>query len=228
MTRRQPSATRAVIFDLDGVLVDTMDFHFRSWKEIATKLGVDLPPTELEGFRGIRREHCLNRILGHCRPVDTKTYQRLLDEKNELYLAALAKSSEDFVLPGVRALMAALRARKIPCGLASASKNAAFILNHSRLMGAFDAISDGHFSGPPKPSPSQITHVAGILGVEPQATAVFEDAAAGIVAAKAAGALSIGIGSSVRFHAACDRWYVDLSSAASGAPLSDLLSDRRG
>lgn len=214
---------RAVLFDLDGVLVDTMPSHFASWKAIATRLGVELSDSELETFRGVRRELCLDRILERRAPVDTATYDRLLREKNELYGEALTTTAGDFVLPGSRAVLAALRADGVPVGLVSASRNAETILERAGLAAAFDAVSDGHFTGPAKPAPDQISHVARQLGVEPAQTAVFEDAPSGLEAARAAGALSVGIGPLVRDHPAADHWFHDLAASLYGPPLIALL-----
>lgn len=223
MTKARRVPPRAILFDLDGVIVDTMPSHFASWKTIAARLGVELTESELETFRGVRRELCLDRILERRAPVDSVTYDRLLRDKNESYREALSKIANDCVLPGSRAVLAALRSARIPVGLVSASRNAVTILEHTGLAGAFDVISDGHFTGRAKPAPDQIVHVAQQLGVEPEQTAVFEDAPSGLEAARAAGAQSVGIGLLVRDHRAADHWFRDLAASLYGPPLNALL-----
>lgn len=224
MTQTTRNPPRAVLFDLDGVLVDTMPSHFASWRQIAAQLGVELSASELESFRGVKRELCLDRILEHCAPVDDARFAQLLEEKNVLYLDALAVGRNELLLPGSRRILSALQAHGVPVGLVSASKNAATILRYAGLNSAFDAVSDGHFPGPPKPAPDQIFDVAQRLGFTPNDIVVFEDAPAGLEAAQIAGALGIGIGSTVHGHASADYWFPDLFEASCAAPLAGLLA----
>ncbi len=204
---------RACIFDLDGVLVDTMGAHFRAWSTTADLMNVRITEEELQGFRGRRRSECLDVLVAKAGPVTAAEYERLLSAKDEIYRALLAGLGDTILVRGTPDLLRALRTGGYGIGLASASRNAAAIVAQAGLEGAFDAVSDGHFAGPAKPAPDQIAAVADRLGCPAAAAVVFDDAHAGIAAAVGAGAYAVGIGGTLRGHEGMHGWLESLAGA---------------
>lgn len=186
---------KGVIFDLDGVIVDTAKFHFLAWRKLANDLGFDFTPAQNEELKGVSRVHSLQKIL-HWGGIELseKEFQRQMNLKNENYLSYIAEMKEEEVLPGVTRIIGFLEENKIPFALGSASKNARVILQKINLLGKFDAIVDGNDVSKAKPDPEVFLIAAGNLGLNPEENIVFEDSVAGIEAANKADMLSIGVG----------------------------------
>lgn len=191
---------QAFIFDLDGVITDTAEFHFRAWKRLADEEGVSFTREDNDQLRGVSRRESLNRILKGV-PVDETTAQAWMTRKNDYYLDYLNTLGPQDCLPGVVDFLTAARARGIKIGLGSASKNAPMVLEKLRLLPMFDVIGDGSSVVNSKPSPDLFLWVAGALRVSPDRAVVFEDAEAGIDAALAGGFWTVGIGSANVAHA---------------------------
>lgn len=189
------SQLNACLFDLDGVIVDTARFHYIAWRELANKLGFDLTHQQNEQLKGISRMESLDIILkiGNV-TLDENTKLKLASEKNEHYLSLCRKMSPDDVLPGVIHFLDSLKEASIKIGLGSASKNARVILEQIEMIGFFDTIVDGNRITKGKPDPETFLLGASDLGVEPSNCAVFEDAVAGIEAAKSGLMIAIGVG----------------------------------
>lgn len=189
------SQLKACLFDLDGVVVDTAQFHYAAWKQLANQLGFDLSHQQNEQLKGVSRMESLDIILkiGNVQ-LDDETKKRLATEKNEHYLALCQQMTPDDVLPGVRAFMDQLDAASIKIGLGSASKNALTILEHIGMTDRFETIVDGTRITKGKPDPETFLLGAQDLGVEPADCVVFEDAVAGIQAAKSGGMIAVGVG----------------------------------
>ncbi len=194
---------QACLFDLDGVLVDTAKYHYQAWKKLAQTLGFDISPQQNEQLKGISRTESLAKLLrwgGVSLSADTRA--QLAEQKNDWYVAMIAAMTPDAVLPGARELLQALRQRGIRTALGSASKNARLILEKTGLTGAFDAIVDGNRVTQSKPDPTVFLTGAAALGVRPDRCVVFEDAAAGVLAAKRAGMKAVGVGDPDELHEA--------------------------
>lgn len=187
----------ALIFDLDGVITDTAEFHFLAWSRLAQEEGIPFTREDNEALRGVSRRESLNRMLKG-RAIDEATAQAWMERKNNYYLAYLESITPDYRLPGVMPLLQAARGAGIRLGIASASKNARLVLDKLELLDAFDAIGDGYSVVNPKPAPDLFIWVAGRLGISPPQAAVFEDAEAGIEAARAGGFWTVGIGAATR------------------------------
>ena len=187
----------ALIFDLDGVITDTAEFHFLAWSRLAQEEGIPFTREDNEALRGVSRRESLNRMLKG-RAIDEATAQAWMERKNNYYLAYLESITPDYRLPGVMRLLEAARGAGMRLGIASASKNARLVLDKLELLDAFDAIGDGYSVVNPKPAPDLFIWVAGRLGVSPLQAAVFEDAEAGIEAARAGGFWTVGIGPATR------------------------------
>ncbi|WP_240479798.1 beta-phosphoglucomutase [Paenibacillus wynnii] len=192
--RTQPF--EAAIFDLDGVIVDTAKFHYQAWKSLAGELGFDFSERENEQLKGVSRMESLDLLLrvGGITEMPLTRREALANRKNEWYKEYLATLTPADVLPGVRSFLAHLRSCGIRTAIASASKNAPFIMDQVNIRPLFDAIADGNSIVKAKPDPEVFLQAARQLGVAPGACFVFEGAAAGVEGAIRAGMRVVGIG----------------------------------
>ncbi|MBT2654043.1 beta-phosphoglucomutase [Bacillus sp. ISL-18] len=186
----------AVIFDLDGVIVSTDEYHYQAWKRISDQENIYFDRKINERLRGVSRMESLDIILSHSDKNYSDTEKQFLAQrKNTIYCELLNNLSPNDILPGVIYLLLALKARDIKIAIGSSSKNTPFILEQIGLASNFDAIADGNSIKNSKPDPEVFLLAAELLGVQPEKCAVMEDAQAGIDAAKAAGMKVVGIGS---------------------------------
>jgi beta-phosphoglucomutase len=190
-----PLDIRAFIFDLDGVITDTAEFHFRSWKRLADEQDIPFTRKDNEALRGVSRRESLNRMLKG-RSIDEATAQVWMARKNDYYVAYLDEITPADLLPGVLNLLDEARAAGIKTAIASASRNARPVLDRLKIADKFDAIGDGHSVVNTKPAPDLFLWTAGRLGVSPTQAVVFEDAEAGVAAALTGGFWSVGVGTS--------------------------------
>lgn len=181
------------IFDLDGVITDTAEYHYRGWKRLADEEGLPFTREENEHLRGISRRESLMLILKD-RTFPEEKVQEMMARKNGYYLQFIKEISPRDLLPGARELLEEIRAAGLKNALGSASKNAKEVLDRLGIRSLFDAISDGHSVERQKPAPDLFLHAARQLDLPPAECVVVEDAAAGIEAAKAGGFHSIGLG----------------------------------
>ncbi|MEH7418057.1 beta-phosphoglucomutase [Neobacillus drentensis] len=186
----------AVIFDLDGVIVSTDEYHYQAWKQISDQENIYFDREINEKLRGVSRMESLDIILSHSDKAYSEKEKLLLAQrKNEIYCELLNKLSPNDILPGVINLLIGLKGRDIKIAIGSSSRNTPFILDQIGLAANFDAIADGNSIKKSKPDPEVFLLAAKMLGLEPEECAVIEDAQAGIDAAKAAGMKAVGIGS---------------------------------
>lgn len=186
----------AAIFDLDGVLVDTAAFHFLAWGRLARELGFEIGEEENERTKGVSRMAALD-ILLEIGGVEADEKQKLAwaTRKNEWYVESISGMTAEDLLPGVRDILLELKRMGIKVALASASKNAPRILQHTGLDEIFESVVDGNRTVNAKPDPEVFLTAASDLGVNPANCVVFEDAMAGVEGALAGGMLAVGIGS---------------------------------
>ncbi len=186
---------RGFLFDLDGVLVDTAQYHFLAWQRMASELGIHFGEAENEQLKGVSRAESLNRILawGGKTLSDAKK-QHLMTLKNEWYLELVRGMPANDYLPGAHEFLVASRAAGIKVALGSASKNAPLILERLGWMPLFDALVDGNVVTASKPDPEVFLEGARRLGLEPEECVVFEDSEAGVEAARRGGMKVVGIG----------------------------------
>ncbi|WP_287158564.1 beta-phosphoglucomutase [Chloroflexus sp.] len=204
------------IFDLDGVLTDTAEYHYRAWKRLADELGIPFTREENEALRGIpRRESLLLLLKGRTYPE--AVLSELMDRKNGYYLEFIRELSPRDVLPGARELLQEIRAAGLKTALGSASKNAREVIERLGIAELFDAVADGYSVTRQKPAPDLFLHAAALLNLPPSACVVVEDAEAGVEAALAGGFYVVGIGPQERVG----RAHVVLPSLAE-ARLGDL------
>jgi beta-phosphoglucomutase len=186
---------KGCIFDLDGVIVDTAKYHFLAWRKLANDLGFDFSEKDNEQLKGVGRERSLEIILGW--GGVKKTPQQMVElaaKKNDWYINYVNNLQPDEILPGVSQFLIELRGIGIKIALGSASKNAKLILDKLNITNYFDAIIDGTNVSRAKPNPEVFLKGAKELGLDPNACIVFEDAKAGIEAAKSGGMYCVGIG----------------------------------
>lgn len=186
---------KAIIFDLDGVIVDTAKYHYIAWRKIANDLGFDFSESQNELLKGVSRVESLEFLLksGNI-TLSHEEKEHLLDSKNKHYLSLISNMDESEILPGIQKLLQDLHQYKIPFALGSASKNARLILNGLHLTHLFSAIVDGNEVSKAKPNPEVFLVAAQRLNFSPNNCIVIEDAQAGIQAANKAGMISVGIG----------------------------------
>ncbi|WP_439129446.1 beta-phosphoglucomutase [Polaribacter sp.] len=187
--------TKGLIFDLDGVIVDTAKYHYLAWKKLANTLGFEFTKEQNELFKGVSRKRCLEILLeiGN-REATQKEFDTWMLEKNVDYLEYIENMDASEILPDVPKVLQYLKDNNIPIALGSASKNAQPILEKVGLLHYFDAIVDGNHVTKAKPDPEVFLLAAKQLKVEASDCVVFEDAVAGVEAANAANMISIGIG----------------------------------
>jgi beta-phosphoglucomutase len=187
---------RACLFDLDGVIVDTAQYHFLAWKNLADRLGFTFTLLDNERLKGVSRMESL-RILLEIGNVSLPEQDKIryAEEKNQLYVHYIQNMTAEDILPGVLPFLRELKDAGILLGIGSASKNARTILERIDLVPVFDVIVDGNLITNAKPHPEVFAMGAKLLHTHASHCVVFEDAIAGIQAAHNAGMKCVGVGS---------------------------------
>lgn len=184
---------RAVLFDLDGVLTDTSEYHFLAWKRLADELGIPFDREDNEALRGVsRRESLLLLLKG--RPATEEDMQAWMERKNRYYVEYISQMTPENLLPGALNLLHELRANGYKTAIVSSSKNTPLVLERLNIAHLMDAVVDGNAPARSKPAPDLFLLAAERLKVAPQECLVVEDAAAGIDAGRAAGMRTLGLG----------------------------------
>ena len=187
---------KAVIFDLDGVIVSTDEYHYKAWKQMADEEKIYFDKEINEKLRGVSRIESLQIILNISKRVYTEPEKRgLADRKNEYYRELLNNLTSGDILPGVMLFLKELKRNNIKIAIGSSSKNAKFILNKIGLRNCFDAIADGNEIKNSKPDPEVFLLAAKKLVIHPRNCLVVEDADAGVEAAISGGMKVLGVGS---------------------------------
>ncbi|MEN8256065.1 MAG: beta-phosphoglucomutase, partial [Verrucomicrobiota bacterium] len=190
---------RAVLFDLDGVVVFTDKYHYLGWKKLADEKGWAFDEEVNHGCRGVPRLASLQVLLDH-NGVDLpqEEKERLADIKNEYYKELLQQINDDDIYPGVVPFLQKLKAEGVRMAICSSSKNALPVLDALNLTHFFDAVITGNDIENPKPHPEIFIKGAAALNMHPSHCLVFEDAGSGVDAAFAAGMKCIGVGEAHR------------------------------
>lgn len=188
MVKGQTMKYQGIIFDLDGVICFTDEYHYQAWKRLADELGVAFDREKNNRLRGVSRMASLDIVLeDYPEPLAEAERLALAEQKNETYKALLAQMSPADLPEDVKATLSALRRRGLKLAIGSSSKNAPFILQQLGLGGFFDAVSDGNNITNSKPDPEVFLKAAQMLELEPKACLVVEDATAGAEAAHRGG-----------------------------------------
>jgi len=203
---------RAVIFDLDGVIVSTDEFHYRAWQRLADEEGIPFDRRINHRLRGVSRMDSLEILLERSpRPYSRDQKVALAARKNDYYRAMLDGLSPADILPGAMEILKGLRARGVKVAIASSSRNSPTILKRIGLAEFFDATADGNDITRSKPDPEVFLIAARRLGVDPASCLVVEDAAAGVEAAVACGMTCLALGAAAG-HPQATRSAKDLAS----------------
>ena len=184
---------KAVIFDLDGVITDTSEYHYRAWKRLANEEGIPFSRDDNDKLRGVSRKECL-KILLNGKQVSAEQFQEMMDRKNRYYVELLKQMTSKNILSGAKKLVLEIKRRGIKTAIASVSKNTRTVLQGTGIEDLFDVIVDGYSVKNTKPAPDIFLFAAKELGVKPEDCVVIEDAEAGIEAALAGKMIPIGIG----------------------------------
>ncbi len=194
--------SQAIIFDLDGVLTNTSEFHFRAWKRLADEEG--LPFTREDNdthLRGASRRVSLMYILrGH--QVTEEQIQEMMERKNRYYVEMIERMTPADLVEGGRQLLREIRDAGIKMAIASASKNCRTVLQRLDILQVFDGVADGYSVAHTKPAPDLFIYAAGMTDIPTSACLGIEDADVGIEAIKNAGMRALGIGPQERFQRA--------------------------
>ena len=190
---------KAIIFDLDGVIVSTDSLHYKAWKQLADSEGIYFDEKINNRLRGVSRMESLEIILERANTAYTAAEKvAMAEKKNDIYRELLQILTPNDRLNGVTETLEMLRNKGYKLAIGSSSKNTPIILEKIGYGGYFDAISDGNNIKKSKPDPEVFLKAAEYLKLEPSECCVVEDAEAGITAAKAGGFTAIGIGSATQ------------------------------
>ena len=193
---------KAIIFDLDGVLTDTSEYHYKAWKRLADEEGIHFTHQENdEHLRGVSRRESLMYII-RGRNYSEAQIQEMMDRKNRYYNEMITSMSPQDLVTGGRDLLSEIRNAGIKVAIASGSKNCRLVLEHLDIMSYLDGIADGYSVVNSKPAPDLFVYAAGLVQVPTPDCLGVEDADAGIEAIKTAGMQALGIGPEERFHRA--------------------------
>jgi beta-phosphoglucomutase len=194
---------KACIFDLDGVIVDTAKYHYLAWKRLADSLKIHFNEHDNEQLKGVSRKESLKLILTlGGKKLNQEEFDTALAVKNEWYLEYIQKIGPEEILPGVEKFINSVQQKNMRVALGSASKNALLILERIQLLDCFESIIDGNKVSKAKPDPEVFLNASKDIDVEPINCIVFEDALAGIHAARRANMKVVGIGDLKILHEA--------------------------
>lgn len=209
---------KGVIFDLDGVICSTDEYHYQAWKALADEIGaVEFCRADNARQRGVSRMESLEVVLEKApKSYTPEEKQALADRKNRMYQALLSNMSPADLSDEVRRTLDELRGRGLMLAIGSSSKNAPLILERIGLGNWFDQVASGNQITHSKPHPEVFLLAARLLGLEPHDCLVVEDAEAGIEAGQRGGFDTAGIGPA----ADCGRATFELRSFSD---LSDLV-----
>ena len=188
---------KGVLFDLDGVITDTAEYHYKAWKKLGKELGITIDRAFNEQLKGVSREDSLLRILAHGNKTDSFTseeFAALAKRKNDNYVEMIQQVSPAEIYPGISVLLQELKQEGVGIALASASKNGPALLEKMQLTDYFDTIVDPASVAAGKPAPDIFIAAAKQRGLSPKDCIGIEDSQAGITAIKASGALPVGVG----------------------------------
>jgi beta-phosphoglucomutase len=193
---------QAILFDLDGVLTDTSEYHYQAWKRLADDEGIPFTHEENdEHLRGVSRRESLMYIIRN-KQYSEGQIQEMMERKNDYYLDLIKNMSPADLVPGGRELLQEIRQSGNKVAIASGSKNAHLVLGLLKITDLLDGIADGDSVSRSKPAPDLFVYAAGLVQVPTSECLGVEDADAGIEAIKTAGMQALGIGPKERFHRA--------------------------
>jgi beta-phosphoglucomutase len=185
---------RAVLWDMDGTLIDSAEYHWLTWRDALLAEGYSLTHDEFASFFGQRNDTIVRRFLGDALSADDVT--RIGAEKEAAY-RNLVRARGVVPLPGVRAWLDRLHREGWKQAVASSAppENIETLVEVLDLSAVFEAYASGEEVPHGKPAPDVFLHAAARLGVPPSRCIVVEDAPAGVEAGRRGGMRTIGIAS---------------------------------
>lgn len=191
---------KAMILDLDGVITDTAEYHYRAWKHLAEDEGVPFDRSANEALRGVSRRASLVLLMReHIHRYTEDQIQEMMARKNAYYVGMLEDITPGDFLPGAWQLLQEIKSHGLKVAIGSASRNSMTVLTRLGIADFFDGISDGYCVVRAKPAPDVFVYAAGLVGVPVSECAVIEDASAGIEGALEAGMVAVAVGPAERF-----------------------------
>ena len=216
----------AVIFDLDGVITDTAEYHFRAWKQLADEMGLPFDRAVNERMKGIGRMESLDIILERSGTSFTEQEKATLAaRKNDYYRQLIKGIAPSDLLPGIEQLLKELKQNSVKIGLASVSKNVFTVVHQLQAADYFDVIVDPAKLQKGKPDPEIFMTAAESLGVPYRNCVGVEDAESGVDAIRAAGMLAVGVGTESAMRKS--DWAVGDPSQITFERLRELIERRR-
>lgn len=188
---------KGVLFDLDGILTDTAEYHYQAWKKLGQKIGIPIDRKFNEQLKGVSRNDSLKLLLEKADRVgeyNSERLQELATCKNNYYLEMIKNIGPEDVYPGILTLLKELKGHGIKVSLASASKNGPLLLGLLKLNSFFDGIADPEKIAFGKPKPDIFLLAAKNINVRAEECIGIEDAIAGVQAIQSSGAMPIGVG----------------------------------
>ena len=189
---------KAFIFDLDGVITDTAEYHYLAWGQLANELGIEFTREDNERLKGISRMESLEIILEIGKKQSSYSLEekeKLAEQKNDHYVELIKQITPNDILPGIKQLLLDIKDAGYKLGLASVSKNAPAVMSSLQLSDWFDYMVDARTIKRGKPDPEIFLKAAEKLGVSADECIGIEDAEAGVEAIKSAGMFAVGVGS---------------------------------
>ncbi|WP_449598913.1 beta-phosphoglucomutase [Niallia sp. Marseille-Q9988] len=217
---------KGIIFDLDGVITDTAEYHYLAWKKTAEAIGVPFDREFNEELKGVSRMDSLYKILEHGGirgRFSEKQVEELAYDKNIYYQELIKEITPNDLLPGIEAFLVECKDAGMKIGLASASKNGPVILDRLGVTSFFDTIVDPGKLKKGKPDPEIFVKAAGQLQLQVNECVGVEDAEAGILAIKGANMFAIGVGTPERMKLA--DWQVGSTAEITLARLKEKLAE---
>ena len=190
---------QAIIFDLDGVIADTIHLYYRANKKVADQLNVSFSEELNQQLQGISRMRTVELIAAQGNVhLTVEQKEEFAYEKNKHYQALIREMTEDHLLPGIKMFLEDGKKQGIKMGIASSSSNANTVIDALGIRSFFDCIVDVRKIKKGKPDPEIFLTAAHQLKVKPDACVAIEDGEAGIKAINQTDMVSIGVGKHLR------------------------------
>ena len=181
----------ALIFDMDGVIIDSNPAHRESWAAFNRRYGVETTEEMHHRMYGKRNDDIVRDFFGPHLPDEEVASMGAA--KEALYRDLIADRIEDLLVPGLRAFLDELEGAPMAVASNAEPANVDFLLDRAGLRRFFRAVVDGHQVNNPKPDPEIYLRAAALLHVAPANCIVFEDSYSGVAAARAAGMRIVGV-----------------------------------
>jgi len=184
---------KAFIFDFDGVLVDTNQYHFESWKIALKPFDIKFNKNIYQNIKGLSRTRSLDILIKNLAFISEKIKFDICKKKNDIFLELTKKINSNDLMYGVeRFILNHQKSHRL--AVASSSRNAKYILKKMNIDHLFEFIIDGNMVKKSKPNSEVFLKCSNLLNLQPHECVVFEDSKNGVLAAKNAGFITYALG----------------------------------